>query len=83
MLRFKKPRATFIEHLTHDNFFLNERCNELIRANELLTKDITYMNNFFLSNYDLSGNYLANIKIVTYDISDNWFRKFFIFIEFK
>ena len=71
MLRFKRPRATFMEHLTHDNYYLNERCKDLTKTNELLTSNISFLNSFFVSNYDLSGNYLPNIKIVSYDSSYN------------
>jgi len=71
MSLFKKPRSAFMDHLTHDNYFLTEKCNDLMRLNDVLTANLDYMNQFFLSNYDLSGNYLSNIRIVVYDASNN------------
>jgi len=71
MSQYKKPRSAFMDHLTHDNYFLTEKCNDLMRLNDVLTANLDYMNQFFLSNYDLSGNYLSNIRIVVYDASNN------------
>ena len=53
MQRFKTPKKSLFDHLTHDNYFLNERYkeaiglyNESIKMVEVLRKDVDYMNNF-------------------------------------
>lgn len=71
MQRVKKPRATFLEHLTYDNYFLNEKYIHLSKLADTMKAEIEYTNNFINSIYDLCGNYAANIKIVTYDGSNN------------
>ena len=79
MQRFKTPKKSLFDHLTHDNYFLNERYkeaiglyNESIKMVEILRKDVDYMNKFIYSTYDLSSNnYSPNLKIVAYDSSDN------------
>jgi len=67
----KKPHTTFLDHLTQDNYFLNEKCNELYKINKILQKNIEYLNGFVFSTYELSGSYISNIKIISYDSSDN------------
>ena len=79
MQRFKTPKKSLFEHLTHDNYFLNERYNEAARLYnesskmvEVLRNEVDYMNKFIFSTYDLSSNnYRENLKIVAYDSSDN------------
>jgi hypothetical protein len=71
MQKYKQPRVTYIEYLTHDNFYLNERNAELSKMCENFKKNIDYTNNFFHSIYDISGNYSPNIKIVVYDSSND------------
>jgi len=71
MQRYKQPRTTYIEYLTHDNFYLNERNVELSKMCENYKKNIDYTNKFFYSIYDISGSYLPNIKIVVYDSSND------------
>lgn len=71
MQSYKKPHTTFLDHLTKDNYFLNEKCNELYKINGILQKNIEYLNGFVFSTYELSGSYISNIKIISYDSSDN------------
>jgi hypothetical protein len=79
MQRFKTPKKSLFDHLTHDNYFLNERYNESMRLYnesvkmiEILRMDVDYMNKFIFSTYDLSSNnYYPYLKIVSYDSSDN------------
>ena len=70
MQRFKTPKKSLFEHLTHDNYFLNERYNEAARLYnesskmvEVLRNEVDYMNKFIFSTYDLSSNnYRENLK---------------------
>ena len=79
MHRFKTPKKTLFDHLTHDNYFLNERYNEAIKLYnesvkmiETLRTEVEYLNKFVFSTFDLSSNnYSGNLKIVSYDSSDN------------
>jgi len=71
MLNLKKPRKTFIDHLTHDNYYLNEKVNELYRLVEILQVNNDYLNKSIFSTYDFSGNFKTNIKIIFYDSSNN------------
>ena len=71
MKRFEKPRATFLEHLTYDNHFLNERYTNLEKMATTMEAELKYLNQFIYSTYDLCGNYASNVKIVTYDGSNN------------
>jgi hypothetical protein len=71
MSNFKKPRKTFIDHLTHDNYYLNEKVNELYRLTEILQVNNDYLNKSIFSTYDFSGNFKTNIKIIFYDSSNN------------
>jgi len=71
MYDFKKPRKSFMDHLTHDNYYLNEKINELYKLTEMLQVNNDYLNKFIFSIYDLSGNYKTNIKIIFFDSSDN------------
>jgi hypothetical protein len=71
MQDIKKPHTTFLNHLTQDNYFLNEKCNELYKLNETLQRNVQYLNNFVFSTYDISGNYVSNLKIIAYDSSNN------------
>ena len=68
---YKKPHTTFLDHLTQDNYFLNEKCNELYKMNEILHKNVEYLNKFIFSTYDICGNYISNLKIIAYDSSNN------------
>lgn len=71
MHRYKPPRSSVFDYLTHINYYLNERNKELTAMNDVLKANNDFMNQFILSAYDLSGNYNANIKIVIYDQSNN------------
>jgi len=78
MQSYKKPHTTFLDHLTQDNYFLNEKCNELYKINDtiqkinkILQKNVDYLNKFVFSTYNISGNYVSNLKIIAYDSSDN------------
>jgi len=71
MSHFKKPQATIFQHLTYDNYFLKLQRDELNHYIDTLRANISELNSFIVSHYDLSFNVKENIKIITFDCSDN------------
>jgi len=68
---FKKPKATMFQHLTYDNYYLKKQCNDMQQMITTLQNNISDLNDFIISHYDLSLNVLENIRIITCDCSDN------------
>jgi hypothetical protein len=77
MHRYKPPKTSVFDYLTHINYYLNEKNKDLTSTNELLKANNDYMNQFILSAFDLSGNYAANVRIVVYDESNNILSQIF------
>jgi len=69
MAHFKKPMGALFQHLTYDNFFLRMQNNDLNNAIQTLEKNISELNRFIMSQYDLSFNIIENLRIVTFDNS--------------
>jgi len=71
MIQPQKSHTSFIEYLSEENYYLNKKYNDLFKFVETLQSSLHYTNHFIRSTYDLSGHFLANIKIVSYDSSNN------------
>jgi len=65
------PKKTLFQNITYDNYFLNLRCNDLSKLVSDLESNVEQLNGFIRSGFDLSLNTLPNIKIITFDSSDN------------
>jgi hypothetical protein len=71
MAYLKKTKATMFQLLTYDNHYLKSQCNDLKQMVKTLQNNVSDLNDFILSHYDISFNLLENIRIITYDCSDN------------
>jgi hypothetical protein len=71
MSYLKKPQATIFQHLTYDNYFLKLQRDDLNHVIGTLQSNISELNRFIVSHYDLSFNIKDNVKIIMFDSSDN------------
>jgi hypothetical protein len=71
MAYLKKPQATLFQHLTYDNHYLRMKNQDLKQTINTLEANVEALNRFVVSHYDLSFNIMENVKIITYDGSDN------------
>jgi len=65
------PKRTIFQNITFDNYFLMNRCNQLMATIHGLESNVQELNGFIRRNYDLSYNVIENIKIMVFDSSDN------------
>jgi hypothetical protein len=65
------PKRTIFQNITFDNYFLMNRCNQLMETIHGLESNVQQLNGFIRRNYDLSYNVIENIKIMVFDASDN------------
>jgi hypothetical protein len=65
------PKKTIFQNITFDNYYLMNRCNQLMATIHGLESNVQELNNFIRRNYDLSYNVIENIKIIVFDGSDN------------
>jgi hypothetical protein len=65
------PKKTLFQNITNDNYFLSLRCNGLLKLVSDLESNVEQLNGFIRSSYDVSSNLLTNIKLITFDSSDN------------
>lgn len=71
MSQFKRPTGTLFQHLTYDNYYLKLQISDLTRTNHTLEANITELNRFIMSHYDLSFNVIDGLRIMTFDGSGN------------
>jgi len=67
MSQFKRPYSTLFKQLTYDNYYLKSQNNELRSVINVLEANISQLNRFIMSQYDLSFNVMENLRIVTFD----------------
>jgi hypothetical protein len=70
MQSIPNPRKTIFQTLTYDNYFLNQKCDNLIKTMNGMQKNLNHLNGFIRSHYDLCFNVISDIKIITFDSSD-------------
>lgn len=67
MAQFKRPQRTIFQYLTYDNYYLRLQNNELNKTINALEGNLTELNRFITSQYDLSFNVKEGLKMVTFD----------------
>jgi hypothetical protein len=70
MQSIPNPRKTIFQTLTYDNYFLNQKCDNLIKTMNGMQNNLNHLNRFIRSHYDLCFNVISNIKIITFDSAD-------------
>ena len=71
MAQNTNPKATIFQHLTYDNYYLTMQRNDLQQTINTLEANISELNRFIRSQYDLSFNVSNNITLMTMDGSGN------------
>jgi hypothetical protein len=67
MSQFKRPPSIIFQHLTYENHYLKLKNADLAKTNNTLEANVSELNHFITSQYDLSFNVLENLRIVTFD----------------
>lgn len=63
----KRPQSVMFQHLTYDNYYLRLQNADLSKSISTLQSNISELNRFIMTQYDLSLNVLENLRVVTFD----------------
>jgi hypothetical protein len=71
MANLLNPKATLFQHLTYENYYLKSQNEHLYQLVNTLQSNVSGLNRFVMTHYDLSFNVAEGIKIMTFDCSGN------------